>query len=403
MRVLITICFLLSALSLKAQSRMNSSEVGYVYDLEHEFLIDHRVAGNGSSQKVFLKFTLNSGNVKVSDFLISYDLRSNYTSEKSIQKAIELDSNNIIYTGFREFIYQFEIEDNIDRDLVVVDIYNIPKNRRNKYDVPLKIGDQRPPSFLIFEEELNIPYFNSYINKGDKIRIKDVFSESGTFEITGFQNNAELPMPPFDDTERKEPAKVSLDTLYGAQHNEIFTFYNEGYYKITRSDDSQNSAHILVADPYYPYFDNYNKLIRPLIFLSTNTEYEAILASEDTRDGFEEFVQNTISSNERVAKDFVKYYFRRIRKSAKLFSEDREGWKTDRGMIYLVFGDPLQVFRNEQTELWVYSSGSGGRLRFVFDKIEKDGMIKHQLIRGDRYKEDWMTAVTQWRAGRIIE
>ena len=72
-------------------------------------------------------------------------------------------------------------------------------------------------------------------------------------------------------------------------------------------------------------------------------------------------------------------------------------------MIYQIFGDPLQVFRNEKNELWVYSNSSGNRLRFTFDIEFEDGIKKHRLVRGNRYKEDWMSAVTQWRSGRIIE
>ena len=200
-----------------------------------------------------------------------------------------------------------------------------------------------------------------------------------------------------------EADAVKIDTLYGARQNELFTFHNQGYYTINSSNDRSKKLDIYVSDEFYPYFGKYEQMMSPLIFLSTNDEFEAMRNAADGRDGFENFVQETISSNERVAKDFIKYYYRRIRKSARLFTEDREGWKTDRGMIYQIFGDPLQVFRNETTELWVYTSTSGGRLRFTFDILHEDGVKKHRLLRGKRYREDWMTAVTQWRAGRIIE
>jgi len=403
MRLFVFLFLISTTLSALGQSQMSSSEIGYIYDLEHEFLIDHRVAANGNDHKVFIKFTLNSGNVKVSDYMITYDLRDGYISERTPNSEVRLDSSNVLYTGFREFVYSFDIDNAGGKDLVVLDIYNIPKNRRFKYDISLVQDDKRPTSFLIYDAELDIPYFNKYVNAGDPIRIKDVFTDQGSFEITGFQNNAPIPMPPFDDTERPEPEAVNLDTLYGAQNNEVFSLYNEGYYKINASNNREESLNFLVSNEFYPYFGNYNDLIRPLIFLSTNSEYEAMTAALDTREGFEEFVQNTISGNERVAKDFIKYYYRRIRKAGRLFTEDREGWKTDKGMVYLIFGDPLQVFRNEQTELWVYSSGSGGRLRFVFDIVDENGLVKYKLLRGKRFKEDWMTAVTQWRAGRIIE
>lgn len=402
MRLHITLFILFSCLTTLGQSRMNSSEIGYLYDLDHEFLIEHKVASDEGKHKVYLKFTLNSGNVKVSDYLLTYDLRSNYTAEKEPNTEIQLDSSAILFTGFREFIYQFEVETD-SKQLIVLDIYNIPKNRRFKYDIPLVIGSRTAPPFMLFQPETDIPYFSSYVNKGDKVRIRDVFREDGNFEITGFQVNAGIPMPPFDDTAIEPAEPVVLDTLYGTQQNELFTFYNEGYYKISASKERQQSLYLLVTDPYYPFFNDYNKLARPLIFLSTNDEYTALQEAKDSRDGFEEFVQNTISSNQRVAKDFIKYFYRRIRKAGRLFTTDRDGWKTDRGMIYLIFGNPLQVFRNEKTELWVYSSGNGGRLRFVFDRVENEGAVTYNLIRGNRYKEDWMTAVTQWRSGRIIE
>ena len=72
-------------------------------------------------------------------------------------------------------------------------------------------------------------------------------------------------------------------------------------------------------------------------------------------------------------------------------------------MVYIIMGDPIQVFRNERTELWVFPDSEGGRIRFIFDIVQEDGITKHKLIRGKRYKENWLLAVSQWRNGRIIE
>ena len=403
MRYLVILLSLTLTTAVVAQSKMNSSEIGYVYDLEHEFLIDHRVASENNSFKVFLKFTLNSGNVTIGDYRMTYDVRANYMADKSVSSVVALDSSNVIHTGFREFIYQFEFDRSEGQDLAVIEIYNIPKNRRFKYDIPLVQDGQTPPSFLIYDPLINIPYFNSYINRGTRVRFGNVFRNDASFEINGRFSSSPIPMPPFDDTARDLPNSVKIDTLYGAVQNELFTFHTEGFYKVNTSEDRSKSIRILVADEYYPYFGQYKQMISPLIFLSTSDEYKAMNSADDDRTAFENFVQETISSNERVAKDFIKYYYRRIRKSARLFTEDREGWKTDRGMIYQIFGDPIQVFRNETTELWVYTSSSGNRLRFTFDILNEDGIKKHRLLRGKRYREDWMTAVTQWRAGRIIE
>jgi len=215
-------------------------------------------------------------------------------------------------------------------------------------------------------------------------------------------SNKLVAMPPFDDTEMLVASDIPMDTLYGVTNGEEFRFYNNGFHTI-RSSSSDMALGILVTDKVHPYFDNYRDLMDPLIYVSTNDELKKMKTASDGRQAFEEFVNNTISANEQVGKDFVKYYYRRVRKSARLFSENQDGWKTDSGMIYQIFGNPAQVFRNESTELWVYPSSSGGRLRYIFDIIVEDGIIKHKLIRANRYRENWMRAVTQWRSGRIIE
>ena len=403
MRYLVILLSFLFYTAAVAQSKMNSSEIAYLYDLEHEFLIDHRVASENNNYKVFLKFTLNSGNVTIRDYRMTYDVRANYMADKSVSSVVTLDSSNVIHRGFREFIYRFEFDRSEGQNLAVIEIYNVPKNRRFKYDIPLLQDGQAPPSFLIYDPLLNIPYFNSYINHKTRVRFGSVFRSDASFEINGRLSNSPIPMPPFDDTAPDLPNSIKIDTSYGAVQNELFTFHTEGFYRINSSNDRSKSIKVLVADEYYPYFGKYKQMISPLVFLSTNDEYQAMNSADDDRIAFENFVQETISSNEKVAKDFIKYYYRRIRKSARLFAEDREGWKTDRGMIYQIFGDPIQVFRNETTELWVYTSSSGSRLRFTFDILHEDGIKKHRLLRGKRYREDWMTAVTQWRAGRIIE
>lgn len=404
MRSWLICIFLLSlGFATQGQSKMSSAELSYLYNLQNEFLINHKLASQENDYKLFLHFSLNSGNVKISDFEIRYDLRASYVDERKVNSSVVLDSSYVADVAFREFVYEipFTVENN--ESLVVVDIYNIPKDKHYYFDIPLKTGEQSPPPFLIYQNEKDIPFFGNYLNKGVSIRFKNVFGQESSYEISGIENNRPIPPPPFDEKERGKPLEVAIDTLFGANENDVFTFSTEGFYKVNASNNTEAEIPILVMDNFYPYYEDYSELVKPLIFLSTNEEYTALQEGTETREAFEYFVQNTISSNEKMAKDFIKYYYRRIRKSAWLFSSDREGWKTDRGMVYQIFGDPIQVFRNENTELWVYPASNGGRMRFVFEQTVEDGVRKFKLLRGKRYREDWMTAVTQWRAGRIIE
>ena len=41
---------------------------------------------------------------------------------------------------------------------------------------------------------------------------------------------------------------------------------------------------------------------------------------------------------------FQEGYYRRVRFANEEFTQYKDGWKTDRGMIYILFGPPNQVF-----------------------------------------------------------
>ena len=385
------------------QQRMSSAELSYLYNQEHEFLTRYQVAAQGNQYKVYFNFMLNNGNVRISDYQLSYDIRSSYIDERNVSKIVRIDTSQVIDIAFRQYTYELEFNKEENDQLLVIDIYNGVRDEHFYLDIPLVQEGIKPTPFLIFEEDKNLPYFSKYINRNHKVRLVNPFGESLNYEITGIENNRNIALPPFDESNPAEPSLNALDTLYGTTEGEVFEFFNTGYYSIKSPDYPELEYKILVADEFFPYFGDYLDLVRPLIYVSTNEEYKSMRETEDIRLAFEEFVNNTISPNERVAKDFVKYYYRRIRKSARLFTEDREGWKTDRGMVYQVFGNPLQVFRNEKTELWVYPSEEGGRIRFIFDILYEDGIVKYKLIRGKRYRENWMLAVSQWRNGRIIE
>lgn len=403
MKFFISCFLLLSSFAAMAQQRMSSAELSYLYDQEHEFLVRHQVAAKGNQYKVYFNFMLNNGNVRISDYTLSYDLRSSYIDEKKAGGSVRIDTSQVVDIAFRQYTYELEFEKEENEQLLVIDIYNGVKDEHFYLDVPLIADDIKPTPFLIFEQDKDIPFFSKYINRNHPIRLVSPFGESLNYEITGVENNQSIAIPPFDESNPNEPNTTSLDTLISTTEGQVFEFYNEGYYTIKASTYPDLEYKILVADEFFPYFGEYPEMVKPLIYVSTNDEYKQLRNSNNTREVFEEFVNNTISSNERVAKDFIKYYYRRLRKSARLFSEDRAGWKTDRGMVYQVFGNPLQVFRNEKTELWVYPSQEGGRIRFIYDILYEDGITKYKLIRGKRYKENWMYAVSQWRTGRIIE
>ncbi len=404
-RLVFTLILTICAQWLFSQSRMSSADVSFLYNQDHEFLIDHRLAQDGNRVKVYVRFILNSGVVKISDYEIQYDIRDSYIDERHVNSATRLDSASLIATGFREFIYSFEFEKTPDQSLIVVEVNNMLRNRKFLIDIPIEKSEnaQNQP-FLIFEAQRNVPYFSRFINLDQSVRLVNVFGNDGKYQIQGVVNNQAVAIPTFDEGRIQASSKIEIDTLYGSIEGEIIKFSTPGYYVINDSKEPSNEMGVLVTDPFYPYFGQFEKMVEPLIFISTNDEFKNLRTARDARTAFEDFVTTRISNGGRIAQDFVKYYYRRVRKSAHLFTSNKDGWKTDRGMVYQIYGNPLQVFRNEKQELWVFSAPNGGRIRFNFEIVsEENNLLIHRLIRENKFKDSWVDAVTSWRSGKVIE
>jgi hypothetical protein len=80
------------------------------------------------------------------------------------------------------------------------------------------------------------------------------------------------------------------------------------------------------------------------------------------------------------------------------------GWKTDRGMIYIVLGPPFSIFKDRGNEVWVYGNEANpNSLRFVFKKPDK-ALSENDVVleRSIFYRESYHSAVEFWRQGIVF-
>ncbi|MPN51542.1 hypothetical protein SDC9_199190 [bioreactor metagenome] len=83
----------------------------------------------------------------------------------------------------------------------------------------------------------------------------------------------------------------------------------------------------------------------------------------------------------------------------RLFTSYTEGWQTDRGMIYIVFGPPNIVYRSDDTESWIYGEENNFfSITFTFNKVKNIFCDNDYILqRAPVYKDNWFRAVDIWR------
>ena len=116
---------------------------------------------------------------------------------------------------------------------------------------------------------------------------------------------------------------------------------------------------------------NLSDAIRQLKYISTGDENKKLrqAAPRDREQLFRDFWKRRDPSPNTEQNELLDEYYLRIQYANENFATNREGWETDRGRIYVIYGQPTDVERHpfeadsRPYEIWYYSQLAK---RFVF-------------------------------------
>jgi GWxTD domain-containing protein len=137
-----------------------------------------------------------------------------------------------------------------------------------------------------------------------------------------------------------------------------------------------------------------------MIYVCNRQEYDRLKGVKGDKKAFDRIVMNIIGDAER-AKKFMRSYYRRVELANTYFTSYKEGWKTDRGMVYIIFGLPDQVFRFSDREVWSYKNES---FTVSFDFTKSASLFdpeNYVLVRGKKYEKTLYEVIDLWRNARF--
>jgi GWxTD domain-containing protein len=144
-------------------------------------------------------------------------------------------------------------------------------------------------------------------------------------------------------------------------------------------------------------------MYKPMRYVTTKQEFAEIENSKILKDAIDSYWLKCSGSKER-ARQVIKVFYNRTYLSNEYFSSYDMGWKTDRGLIYIAFGSPTNIYKDNVSEVWVYGEDNSVRsLNFTFTKvINPFSDNDYSLNRSEAYKDSWYRVVEGWRQGRLI-
>lgn len=159
----------------------------------------------------------------------------------------------------------------------------------------------------------------------------------------------------------------------------------------------------------YPTLKTPKELAEPLVYLMSDGDYEDLLSIQNPdslKEAIDRFWLSNIRSTSR-ARNVISLYYERVEEANKQFSNFKEGWKTDSGMIYILFGPPWYVDTSLNTMQWSYSYDRyDSNYNFVFQRPKMRNEFypfnNYLLNRHRSYFNLQYQQVELWLSGMIL-
>ena len=164
----------------------------------------------------------------------------------------------------------------------------------------------------------------------------------------------------------------------------------------------------------FPAMTTPEEMIEPLAYLASEDEMAAMRSSSKPKLSLDDFWV-ACGGNIEKSRELIRIYYTRALYSNLYFTSYREGWRTDRGMIYLLYGPPDKVYKTATEENWGYRKsevkstwGTGYQVKadYLFFKFnKKDNKFSdndYSLSRSEAINTYWDKAVLTWRKGVVF-
>ncbi|GAB4017610.1 hypothetical protein GCM10028773_14580 [Spirosoma koreense] len=341
-------------------------------------------------------------------FLIAYVMYPDYNNRERLgygtvplnAQSVGLDGDHLTLT------FDIKRPKEAANAVLLTEITETNSGTKARNDLPLRFqATKLSDRFMLFSKMGQQAQLRNYVNAGDTVVIRDVKGTSKPLFGVRYRHDFDAASSPMNTSARPASRSLTVDSTLSISTNQPFVIPREGLYYFMEDTTAESGIGLFVADKRFPKMTRPEKLIKPVLYMSTSSEIGELNQAQDTKKAFDKYWLSLMAGNEAVAKKTLKAYFDRVEEANRLFTTYKEGWKTDKGMIYIVLGAPDRVQRNREREVWVYNRRANvSEVNFTFTKKPNQFVEDHyELVRYIEYQPIWYPIVEAWRTGAIRE
>lgn len=360
--------------------------------------------------KIFPSELLYSGTIEPNKLLGRVRLTYVLSDITDAEKPVVADSGKIVYSFTREnadkrFITQITLQTEYGKRYQLMTLTrDLVRNEENlNYFYLDKSSRLSGQNFLVSSADENIPVFQPYVVGNSLFHLTFPGGEYDTIFVRYYGKEIPLPKPSFSLTREREFLEHA-DSLWVLPFSKGITyqFNYEGIYHFQLDTSQIEGLTLYNFGDSYPKVQDVKQLIDPLAYLTTSVEFDNLRKAQNQKLAVDNFWLDK-AGNPDKARELIRVYYNRVFFANYYFTSFKPGWKTDRGMIFIIYGPPQAVKVSDTQEKWIYYKNNyTTTVTFIFDHTPTPFAFEnYTLQRADMYDSYWRQAVNTWRSGNI--
>lgn len=257
--------------------------------------------------------------------------------------------------------------------------------------------------------------FNPVIRINEYVNLQYIRQPVDSIYVSYYRAYKEIPDPPSmllpEKTLDYEP-----DMIVPLSYSDTLPmmFPKEGVYLFSVQRGIREGYSFMNFGTSFPGMNTPETMAEPLAYLTTREEVDGIMTSLKPKAALDDFWIKC-GGNIEKSRELIRIFYTRTLYSNYYFTSYKEGWRSDRGMIYIIYGPPDKVYKTIDGENWGYlkpviKSTWGGRVHLKEDYLffnfkKKDNIFSdndYYLSRSETPVTFWDQAVLSWRKGIVF-
>jgi GWxTD domain-containing protein len=337
---------------------------------------------------------------------ISWMLKSSYEAKDVVDSGTVSVTDSYLESTDKDIVGMVDFKAKSPNNyLLQVTVLDVRRRQDNVSYIDInKTNNFNRQNFLVLTPG-GLPEMKTFMRSNERFRLKNK-TGADKYYVRYYKRDFPLPPPPFSIYNPKL-FDYKADSTFTLQVNpgdtSGFCFPARGFYHLQTDTTTHDGLTIYRYDDVFPFVRSVDYLLSPLRYISSKSEYEKMNTAPNKKLAVDSFWVACAGSAER-ARELIKKFYNRVQDANNYFSSYVEGWRTDRGLIYTIYGPPNVLYRNSDTETWVYGEETNiNSLTFSFVKATNPFTDNdYRIERNPSFKDSWYRAVDSWRQGRIM-